>query len=240
MRRLNVVWLKLLSNARNGNLSDPHSLKFTMTLPPVHSLETTEYYVSGAVTIHPSVAIAPGVVIEAGSGQEITIGEGVCIGLGSVITAHHGSITIAAEVTLAPGTLIVGPANLGEAACVGTRSSICGQDIDTHSLIPPGSLLMPAPTGKRQQLSFSAASTSTDSASPAENQEIPSPWDESSNGSSVTQDVPAPPRGHNASPQEPLPQMTLSQLKLWTVSRLNQKLTKSPLSWVRYISINFY
>ena len=164
-----------------------------MTLPPVHSLKATEYLVIGAVTVHPSAAIAPGVILEAAPGQQIIIGAGVCIGIGSVLVAQQGTIEIAPEVTLAPGSLIVGPVAIGQGACIGSRSTICQQDVAAETLIVPGSLLQPgvpsprvhppSPTNSPRS-PLPASNPRADAPNTSQHSEhhyadpLPSPWDE--------------------------------------------------------------
>jgi carbon dioxide concentrating mechanism protein CcmN len=148
-----------------------------MQLPPVHSISTTDYFVSGDVTIHASAAIAPGVILEAGSGCQIVIGAGVCIGLGTVITATDGNVEIEEGAALGPGTLVIGPVTIGYAACIGSRSTIFQQDIAALALIPAGDLLLAAPA---PPLSIRASLMSPPAPSPVEDTEInpiPSPWD---------------------------------------------------------------
>ncbi|MEB3226793.1 MAG: hypothetical protein VKJ27_00280 [Synechocystis sp.] len=167
-----------------------------MPLPPIHSFSETEYFVSGNVIIHETAAIAPGVIIDAGPDGHITIGAGVCIGVGTVITTATGKVDIESGVALAPGTLVIGPVTIGQAACIGSQSTIFQQDIAVQALIPPGDLLMvasPPPTAPRPPINSSPSSPSPEN---ADIQPIPSPWD---SGESV---APSPPPSNAVSSEK--------------------------------------
>ncbi|AIE75334.1 MULTISPECIES: hypothetical protein [unclassified Synechocystis] len=146
-----------------------------MQLPPVHSVSVSEYFVSGNVIIHETAVIAPGVILEAAPDCQVTIDAGVCIGLGSVITAHAGDVKIQEQVAIAPGCLLIGPVTIGQAACLGSRSTIFQQNIDAQALIPPGSLLINPIADIRTETE--TVNRENPPPAPEAIDPIPSPWD---------------------------------------------------------------
>lgn len=158
-----------------------------MQLPPVHSISLSEYFVSGNVIIHETAVIAPGVILEAAPDCQIIIDAGVCLGLGCVITAQVGNIRIQEQVAIAPGSLIIGPVNIGSSACIGARSTIFQQDIESQALISPGSLLINSPVNQPHPPPL-PIDHSPDFPQVPERPEpmapIPSPWDSENLGQS--------------------------------------------------------
>lgn len=112
-----------------------------MLLQPLHSVNYSDFHVSGDVTIQPNVAIAPGVLIQANPGCQITIESGTCIGMGSIIHAFNGKIEIKSGVTIGTGVLIVGDVTVGHNACIGAMTTVFNQEVPASSLILAGSLL---------------------------------------------------------------------------------------------------
>jgi len=104
-------------------------------------VSTTHYYVSGDVTVHPGAAIAPGVLLQADPGSRIVIHQSVCVGLGTVIQAHDGTIEIGEGVIIGAGVLLVGNVSVGDRACVGSGTTVMNRQIESMSIVPPGSLL---------------------------------------------------------------------------------------------------
>lgn len=116
-----------------------------MLLQPLHSVNYSDFHVSGDVTIHPNVAIAPGVLIQADPDSKIIIESGTCIGMGTIIHAsgiHGGAIEIKAGVTIGTGVLIVGSVTIGTNACVGSMTTVLNQVIPAGELVLAGSLLV--------------------------------------------------------------------------------------------------
>ncbi|HTL89346.1 MAG TPA: hypothetical protein VL134_08085 [Leptolyngbya sp.] len=105
-------------------------------------VSTTDYYVSGDVTIHAGAAIAPGVLLQADPGSRIVIHRSVCVGLGSVIHAREGTIELGEGVILGAGVLLVGNVLVGDRACVGSGTTVMNRAIDSLSIVPPSSLLV--------------------------------------------------------------------------------------------------
>lgn len=82
------------------------------------------FYVSGDVQVHPSAAIASGVLLQADSGSRLVVGPGVSVGAGAVIHAQGGVLSIAAQVTLGTGVLVLGQGRIGANACIGSKATI--------------------------------------------------------------------------------------------------------------------
>jgi carbon dioxide concentrating mechanism protein CcmN len=120
-----------------------------MLLQPLHSVNYSDFHVSGDVTIHPNVAIASGVLIQADSDSQIIIESGTCIGMGTIIHASKGVIEIKSGVTIGTGVLIIGALTIGANACIGSMTTILNQMIPTAELILAGSLLgVPSANGQ--------------------------------------------------------------------------------------------
>jgi carbon dioxide concentrating mechanism protein CcmN len=112
-----------------------------MLLQPLHSVNYSDFHVSGDVTIHPNVAIAPGVLIQADPDSQIIIESGTCIGMGTIIHASKGVIEIKSGVTIGTGVLIIGAVTIGANACVGSMTTVLNHIVPTLELILAGSLL---------------------------------------------------------------------------------------------------
>jgi len=113
-----------------------------MLLQPLHSVNYSDFHVSGDVTIHPNVAIAPGVLIQADPDSHIIIESGTCIGMGTIIHASQGNIEIKSGVTIGTGVLIIGAVKIGANACVGSMTTVFNQSIPPSDLIIAGSLMV--------------------------------------------------------------------------------------------------
>ncbi len=109
-----------------------------LRLQPVNS---SEYYVSGDVTIHEGATIAPGVVLQANPGSQMIIHAGVCIGIGSILNAHQGLLEVGEGVIIGSGVLLVGCLKIGSHACIGSATTILDSDVTAEAVVPPGSLL---------------------------------------------------------------------------------------------------
>lgn len=113
----------------------------SMHLPPVSSIDSSQIYQGGDVSIHPSAAIAPGVLLQADPDSQIIIEAGACIGTGSILHAHQGTLKVEQGANLGAGTLIVGTGKIGTHACIGTATTILNGSIDPGEVIAPGSLI---------------------------------------------------------------------------------------------------
>ncbi|TVU54285.1 MAG: carbon dioxide concentrating mechanism protein, partial [Arthrospira sp. PLM2.Bin9] len=111
-----------------------------MCMSPPHHPDYA-YYVSGDVTIDPSVAIAPGVVITAAPDSQIAIAPGVCIGMGTIIHADQGILEIDKGVCIGNTVLIVGAGKIGSLACIGSESTLINSDIPSQHVVASGSLI---------------------------------------------------------------------------------------------------
>lgn len=114
-----------------------------MSLPPLQlrSISTSEYLVSGNVTVAAGAAIAPGVILQADADSQIVIQSGVCIGIGTVLHAHQGLIEIQQGANVGAEVLLVGRVTIGRNACIGAATTILNTTIAPSQLVPPGSLL---------------------------------------------------------------------------------------------------
>lgn len=112
-----------------------------MHLPPLSSIDSSQIYKGGDVSIHPSAAIAPGVLLQADPGSQIIIEAGACIGSGSILHAHQGTIKVEEAANLGAGTLIVGAGKIGTHACIGAATTILNSSINPGQVIAPGSLI---------------------------------------------------------------------------------------------------
>lgn len=112
-----------------------------MHLPPLKPLSDTDICISGDVTIHPSAVVGVGAVLQAAPNSRILIGEGACIGMGAVLNACRGIIEIRSGAVLGAGVLIVGAAEIGKNACIGTATTIFNASVPPMSVIPAGSLI---------------------------------------------------------------------------------------------------
>jgi carbon dioxide concentrating mechanism protein CcmN len=112
-----------------------------MHVLPLHPSKNFDAYISGEVTIAPSVAIAPGVIIQASPNSRIVIKAGVCIGMGAILHAHEGSLEVEAGATLGAGVLVVGKGKIGANACIGATATILNRSIEPGQVVAAGSLI---------------------------------------------------------------------------------------------------
>ncbi len=112
-----------------------------MHLPPLEPLSDSDICVSGDVTIHPSAVVGAGAILQAAPDSRILISEGACIGMGAVLNACRGMIEIRSGAVLGAGVLIVGAAEIGKNACIGTATTIFNASVPQMSVIPAGSLI---------------------------------------------------------------------------------------------------
>ena len=112
-----------------------------MHLPPLPSPAFAGYYSSGDVTIAGDVVIASGVILRADPGYCIRLGEGVCVGLGAILHANQGNILVQAGTILGAGVLVIGWADIGERACIGSAVTLFKATIAPGEMVAPGSLL---------------------------------------------------------------------------------------------------
>ena len=112
-----------------------------MYLPLVQPISKDRIYVSGDVTIDPSVALAPGTIIQAAPHCKVIISAGACVGMGTVLNACTGAIEIESGAVLGAGVLIVGEGKVGRNACVGTVTTVFQANIAAGEIVAPGSLI---------------------------------------------------------------------------------------------------
>ena len=112
-----------------------------MHVPSLQPVNSSQFCVSGDVTIHPTAVIASGVLLQADPEARIIIGAGVCLGLGTVIHAHQGTLEVEAEVTVGAGVLMIGAGKIGSSACIGAASTLWNHSIAHGEIVPPLSLL---------------------------------------------------------------------------------------------------
>ena len=91
---------------------------------PLQLPNNPSVFVSGDVTIDPSVAIGPGVILQADPDSQIVIASGVCIGMGVILHARHGMLQIESGANLGAGVLVMGSGKIGAEACIGTGTTI--------------------------------------------------------------------------------------------------------------------
>ncbi len=112
-----------------------------MLMPLLRSVELSQYYVSGDVTIDKSAAIAPGAILHADPGSRLVVAAGACIGMGAILHARDGTLAVEVGAILGAGVLIVGKAKIGANACVGAATTIVDSDIAPQQVVSPGSLV---------------------------------------------------------------------------------------------------
>lgn len=161
-----------------------------MLMPLLRSVELSQYYVSGDVTIDKSAVIAPGVILHADPGSRIVVSAGVCIGMGAILHARNGTLTVEVGAVLGAGVLIVGQAKIGANACVGAVTTIINSDIAPQQVVSPGSLIGDT---SRQVAQTTSETASTDDASTSEL------WAEESQSVAGATEPPSP----TTSPEEP-------------------------------------
>lgn len=82
-----------------------------------------------------------GVILRANPGCSIRIQAGVCLGLGVILHASEGNILVAAEAILGAGVLVIGWAEVGQRACIGSSVTLMNVSIAPGQMVAPGSLL---------------------------------------------------------------------------------------------------
>jgi carbon dioxide concentrating mechanism protein CcmN len=112
-----------------------------MHLPPLSSPVLSGYYSSGDVSIAGDVVMGSGVILRANPGYSIRIQAGVCLGLGVILHASEGNIIVAAGAILGAGALVVGWAEIGQRACIGSAVTLMNVSIAPGQMVAPGSLL---------------------------------------------------------------------------------------------------
>lgn len=112
-----------------------------MLMPLLRSVELSQYYVSGDVTVDKSAAIAPGAILHADPGSRIIVAAGACIGMGAILHARDGTLAVEVGAILGAGVLIVGKAKIGANACVGATTTILDSDVAAQQVVSPGSLV---------------------------------------------------------------------------------------------------
>lgn len=112
-----------------------------MHLPPIHTVSTLDFFVSGDVTIHENAVVAPGAILQAGPQSRIIVEEGACVGMGVILNAYQGDIEIKSGAILGAGVLIIGQAAIGHNACIGSTTTILNTSVEPMTVIPAGSLI---------------------------------------------------------------------------------------------------
>jgi carbon dioxide concentrating mechanism protein CcmN len=112
-----------------------------MHLPPIHTVSTLDFFVSGDVTIHESAVVAPGAILQAGPQSRIIVEEGACVGMGVILNAYQGDIEIKSGAILGAGVLIIGQVVIGHHACIGSTTTILNTSVEPMTVIPAGSLI---------------------------------------------------------------------------------------------------
>lgn len=112
-----------------------------MLMPLLRSVELSQYYVSGDVTIDKSAAIAPGAILHADPGSRIIVAAGACIGMGAILHARDGTLAVEVGAILGAGVLLVGKAKIGANACVGAATTIVDSNVASQQVVSPGSLV---------------------------------------------------------------------------------------------------
>lgn len=110
-------------------------------LPPPQPILNQDIRLSGDVEVHPTASLAPGVILQAAPGSSIAIGADVCIGVGVIINAYQGKVVIGDGAILGSGVLIIGASQIGNNSCIGTSSTILGENVAAMSVIKPGSII---------------------------------------------------------------------------------------------------
>ncbi|MEM9567188.1 MAG: hypothetical protein AAF974_02685 [Cyanobacteria bacterium P01_E01_bin.34] len=113
-----------------------------MYIQPLQAVESPGcYHVGGDVTIHPSATIAPGALIRAEPNCRIEIGPAACLGMGVVLHACEGNIKIEAGVSLGAAVLIVGRAEIGANASIGSSTTLRNCTVASYAIVPSASLM---------------------------------------------------------------------------------------------------
>ncbi|MEY2977848.1 MAG: hypothetical protein RLZZ435_1987 [Cyanobacteriota bacterium] len=82
-----------------------------------------------------------GVILQANPGYCIRINDGVCLGLGVILHASEGNIIVSPGAILGAGVLVVGWAEIGSRACIGSAATLFKTTIASGQMVAPGSLL---------------------------------------------------------------------------------------------------
>ncbi|MGB3612771.1 MAG: hypothetical protein WBA10_03185 [Elainellaceae cyanobacterium] len=134
---------------------------------PFSSRSDSCFYISGDVQVHPSAAIAFGVFLQADPGSRLVVGPSVSIGSGAVLHAQGGVLSIATQVTLGTGVLLMGYGRIGAGACIGANSTLLakvdvaqGQLIDADTILGEQALFC-APADPKDQASEVANTASS-------------------------------------------------------------------------------
>ncbi|MGA1410690.1 MAG: hypothetical protein ACO37W_13255 [Prochlorotrichaceae cyanobacterium] len=112
-----------------------------MHLPPLSSPVISGYYSSGDVSIAGDVVMGSGVILQANPGYCIRLHDGVCLGLGVILHASEGNIIVSPGAILGAGVLVVGWAEIGTRACIGSAATLFKTTIASGQMVTPGSLL---------------------------------------------------------------------------------------------------
>lgn len=108
---------------------------------PPQPLNNASAFVSGDVTIDPSVAIAMGVILQADPDSQIVIATGVCIGMGAIIHASQGKIEVEAGANIGAGVLVVGHGTIGAKACIGAEATLLNPVITAKQVVSAGTII---------------------------------------------------------------------------------------------------
>ncbi|MEB3277937.1 MAG: carbon dioxide concentrating mechanism protein [Lyngbya sp.] len=127
---------------------------------PPQPLNNASAFVSGDVTIDPSVAIATGVILQADQHSQIVIATGVCIGMGAIVHAHQGRMEIEAGASIGAGVLVVGHGTIGAKACIGAETTLLNPAIAAKQVVPAGSIV----GDQSRSVTLSSASEETEEA----------------------------------------------------------------------------
>lgn len=134
---------------------------------PLQLPNNPSVFVSGDVTIDPSVAIGPGVILQADPDSQIVIASGVCIGMGVILHARHGMLQIESGANLGAGVLVMGSGKIGAEACIGSGTTILFDADALEEAIAPQQVIAAGSVigDKSRQVTVSPAAEQTASAS---------------------------------------------------------------------------
>lgn len=176
-----------------------------MLMPLLRSVELSQYYVSGDVTIDKSAAIAPGAILHADPGSRIIVAAGACIGMGAILHARDGTLAVEVGAILGAGVLLVGKAKIGANACVGAATTIVDSNVAPQQVVSPGSLVGDTSRQVAQTPSEAAPTGATAPDSPPD--EAAPAASESTEPASATERPEEPPSeapaGENSTPPSP-------------------------------------
>lgn len=203
-----------------------------MHLPVLHSPAFSGYYHSGDVTIAGDVVIAAGVILRADPGCCIRLEAGVCVGLGAILHAHQGNIIVQGGAILGAGVLVMGWADIGQRACVGSAVTLFKVTIAPGEVVAPGSLL--GDRGRMPDSPFDTAEikteikTENDRSTPQT--DIPDPfWDPLAAGKKPLTNSNASPHPSPEPPSETLPEQPKEEfLEESTAPNVSEPQSASP------------